>query len=82
MCEPGSTNPFVFNNCITVKAAAFHSGYNVQYLRRLLRDGRLCAGGAVRDVLTEDNLAAVYGARLVIADVAGIPVILAHSPLT
>ena len=41
MSEQGSTNPIVFNNCISVKAAAFHSGYNVQYLRRLLRDGRL-----------------------------------------
>ena len=41
MREPGLTNPIVFNNCISVKAAAFHSGYNVQYLRRLLRDGRL-----------------------------------------
>ena len=41
MSEPGSTNPIVFNNCITVRAAAFQSGYNVQYLRRLLRDGRL-----------------------------------------
>lgn len=41
MSEPGSTNPIVFINCISVKAAAFHSGYNVQYLRRLLREGRL-----------------------------------------
>ena len=41
MVEPVSINPIVFNNCISVKAAAFHSGYNVQYLRRLLRDGRL-----------------------------------------
>ena len=41
MNEQGSTIPIVFNNCISVKAAAFHSGYNVQYLRRLLRDGRL-----------------------------------------
>jgi excisionase family DNA binding protein len=41
MREPGSTNPIVFNNCISVKAAAFHSGYDAQYLRRLLRDGRL-----------------------------------------
>jgi hypothetical protein len=37
----GSPFPFVFNNCISVRAAAFNSGYNVQYLRRLLRDGRL-----------------------------------------
>ncbi len=41
MSDPGSPIPFVFKNCISVKAAAFHSGYNVQYLRRLLRDGRL-----------------------------------------
>jgi excisionase family DNA binding protein len=41
MVEPGLTHAIVFNNCISVKAAAFHSGYNVQYLRRLLRDGRL-----------------------------------------
>ena len=41
MDDPGSTIPIVFNNCISVKTAAFHSGYNMQYLRRLLRDGRL-----------------------------------------
>ena len=41
MDDLGSSVPFVFNNCISVKDAAFHSGYNVQYLRRLLRDGRL-----------------------------------------
>ena len=37
----GSEIPIVFNNCISVNGAAFHSGYNVQYLRRLVRDGRL-----------------------------------------
>jgi excisionase family DNA binding protein len=41
MSEPGSTNPIVFNYCITVKDAAFHSGYNIQYLRRMLRSGAL-----------------------------------------
>ncbi len=41
MNDPGSEIPIVFNNCISVKGAAFHSGYNVQYLRRLLRVGRL-----------------------------------------
>ena len=41
MGNPGSEIPDVFNNCISVKAASFHSGYNLQYLRRLLRDGRL-----------------------------------------
>ncbi len=37
MSETKSTNPYVFNNCITVKDAAFQSGYNIQYLRRILR---------------------------------------------
>ena len=41
MDELGSTIPIVFNNCISVKAAAFFSGYNKQYLRRLLRNDRL-----------------------------------------
>ena len=41
MDDSGSSFPRVFNNCISVKTAAFHSGYNMQYLRRLLRDGRL-----------------------------------------
>jgi len=41
MDDSGSPIPFVFNNCISVKAAVFHSGYNEQYLRRLLRDGKL-----------------------------------------
>jgi hypothetical protein len=41
MSEPGSTIPIVFNNCITVKDAAFHSGYNIQYLRRMLHSGAL-----------------------------------------
>jgi len=41
MDESGSPISFIFNNCISVKAAVFHSDYNVQYLRRLLREGRL-----------------------------------------
>ena len=41
MDDSGSPFPFVFNNCISVNFAAFHSGYNMQYLRRLLRDGKL-----------------------------------------
>ena len=41
MSETKSTNPYVFNNCITVKDAAHHSGYNIQYLRRMLRAGAL-----------------------------------------
>jgi len=41
MDDSGRSVPYVFNNCISVNAAAFHSGYNVQCLRRLLRDGRL-----------------------------------------
>ena len=31
----------VLNNCISVQAAAFYSGYSTQYLRRLLRTGKL-----------------------------------------
>ena len=41
MSEPGSEIPTVFNNCITIKDAASHSGYNIQYLRRMLRSGAL-----------------------------------------
>ena len=41
MSESGATIPIVFSNCITVKDAAFHSGYNIQYLRRMLRSGAL-----------------------------------------
>ena len=41
MSEPGSIVPSVFNNCISVKAAAQHSGYSAQFLHRSLRDGRL-----------------------------------------
>jgi len=41
MIEPGLTNPIAFKSCITVNDTASHSGYNVQYLRRLLREGRL-----------------------------------------
>ena len=37
MDESGSTIPIVFNNCISVKAAAVHSGYSLQYIRQLLR---------------------------------------------
>jgi len=41
MNVPGSTIPIVCNDCISVKTTAFHSGYNVQYLRRMLRSGTL-----------------------------------------
>jgi len=33
--------PFVVNNHISVKVAADFSGYSLQYLRRLLRNGKL-----------------------------------------
>jgi hypothetical protein len=33
--------PFVYNNCISVKAASKYSGYSQQYLRRMLRLGKL-----------------------------------------
>ena len=41
MDDSGSPVPFVFNNCISVKDAAKHCGYNIQYLRRMLRSGTL-----------------------------------------
>ena len=33
--------PFVLNNLISVKSAAEFSGYSLQYLRRLMRMGKL-----------------------------------------
>ena len=36
-----NAKPFVFDNYISVKAAATYSGYSQQYLRRLLRMGKL-----------------------------------------
>ena len=33
--------PFVLNNHISVQAAAKYSGYSLQYIRRLLRCGKL-----------------------------------------
>jgi len=35
------TSPFVLNNRISINAAAEYSGYSQQYLRRLLRLGKL-----------------------------------------
>ena len=35
------TSPIVLNNLIPVKEAALNSGYSTQYLRRLLRTGKL-----------------------------------------
>jgi DNA (cytosine-5)-methyltransferase 1 len=37
----GTSNPFVLENYLSVKAAAEYSGYSQQYLRRLLRQGKL-----------------------------------------
>jgi excisionase family DNA binding protein len=36
-----NASPVVVNNHISVKAAAEFSGYSLQYLRRLLRSGKL-----------------------------------------
>jgi excisionase family DNA binding protein len=36
-----ATSPQILNNHISVKAAAGYSGYSLQYLRRLLRNGKL-----------------------------------------
>ena len=33
--------PFVLNNYISVQVASRYSGYSLQYLRRLLRNGKL-----------------------------------------
>ena len=33
--------PFVLNNYISVQVAGKYSGYNLQYIRRLLRTGKL-----------------------------------------
>ena len=38
---PSVSKPFVVNNFISVKAAGEFSGYSPQYLRRLLRLGKL-----------------------------------------
>jgi excisionase family DNA binding protein len=35
------TSPIVVNNHVSIKAAANFSGYSLQYLRRLLRTGKL-----------------------------------------
>ncbi len=35
------TFPFVLTNLISVKAAAMHSNYSQQYIRRMLRTGKL-----------------------------------------
>jgi hypothetical protein len=36
-----SSKPVVIGNCLFVKIASEHSGFSQQYLRRLLRMGRL-----------------------------------------
>ncbi len=41
MEEPSLLSPTLVINCIFVKDAACHSGYNIQYLRRMLRSGAL-----------------------------------------
>ena len=48
----------------------------------LLKDGHVVADGAPRDVLTVANLATTYGVRATIGEIEGLPVVLAHSPLT
>lgn len=41
MEEPNLLSPTLVINCISVKDAAYHSGYNIQYLWRMLRSGAL-----------------------------------------
>ena len=36
-------SPLVLNNHISVKAASLYSGYSLQYLRRMMRHGKLPA---------------------------------------
>ena len=45
----------------------------------LLKDGNVAADGPPRDVLTEANLAAVYGVRATIGELTGLPVVLART---
>ena len=35
------STPFILNNYISVQVASTYSGYSLQYLRRLLRNGKL-----------------------------------------
>jgi iron complex transport system ATP-binding protein len=48
----------------------------------LLKDGRIAAAGPVSDVLREDVLGRVYGVKATVAEVSGVPVVLAHTLLT
>jgi hypothetical protein len=41
MDKPGSPIPTVDFNFVSVKGAAYQCGYNIQYLRRMLRAGAL-----------------------------------------
>ena len=41
MTSYNQKSPFVLNNYISVQVAASYSGYSLQYLRRLLRNGKL-----------------------------------------
>ena len=56
--------PFVFDNCISVKAAAEYSGYSQQYLRRLLRMGRLAGSKLGQVWLVEMGTLEVYLSRV------------------
>lgn len=47
-----------------------------------LQEGRIAAAGPVREVLSEDILARVYGVKATIGEISGVPVVLAHTPLT
>jgi excisionase family DNA binding protein len=41
ICFNQAVSPQVLNNHISVQVAALYSGYSTQYLRRLLRNGKL-----------------------------------------
>ena len=48
----------------------------------LLKHGRIIAEGRPRDVLTEANLAAAYAVKASLREIDGLPVVVAHAPLT
>jgi iron complex transport system ATP-binding protein len=47
----------------------------------LLREGRALGAGAPRSVFTPESLAAAYGIRATVAEIAGLPVVLPVEPL-
>jgi iron complex transport system ATP-binding protein len=42
----------------------------------LMKNGRVAASGPARDVMTEPQIAQVYGIRARVADIAGVPCVI------